>query len=76
MSKMGYSSLFTGFGVALVVLGLCFVFFSSFHIEPNISAAAILSIIGHYIEGIAVGAVFVSVGVLVTVFGVKKSEKV
>jgi FtsH-binding integral membrane protein len=75
MSKMGYGSIFTGFGVALIVVGLAFSYFSSFHIEPTSPAANILSVIGHYLEGIAIGAVFVSVGVLMAVFGLKNTQK-
>ena len=69
---MGYGSIFTGFGVALIVIGLAFGYFSSFHIEPTSPTASILSVIGHYLEGIAIGAVFVSVGVLTSVFGVAR----
>ncbi len=76
MSKTGYGSIFTGFGVALILTGLAFGYFSSFHIEPTSPTANILSVIGHYLEGIAIGTVFVSVGVLMAVFGVKKSDKV
>jgi FtsH-binding integral membrane protein len=75
MSKMGHGSIFTGFGVALILTGLGFVFFSSFHIEPTSPAANILLVIGHYLEGIVIGAVFVSVGVLVAVFGLKNTQK-
>jgi hypothetical protein len=64
MVKIRHGSIFTGIGVSLIVLGLAFGFFSSFHIEPTAPTAATLSDIGHYLEGIAIGAANVAVGVL------------
>ena len=75
MSKIRYGSIFAGFGVALTVLGLCFVFFSSFHIEPTAPTVNTISVIGHYLEGIAIGTVFVSVGVLMAVFAFCRNPK-
>jgi heme A synthase len=73
MNKMEKASIFKALGITLVVMGLAFVFFSSYHIDPNTPTDAVLSVIGHYLEGIAMGAVFVTSGILMVVFGMKKS---
>jgi hypothetical protein len=64
MAKMRHGSIFEGIGITLLVIGFTFVCFSSFYVEPTVPTATVLSVIGHYLMGIAIGAVFAAVGVL------------
>jgi hypothetical protein len=74
MFKGWTGSLLTGIGAALIVLGLSFCFSSSFYVDGYLPATAILDVIGHYLEGIAIGCVFLASGVILVVFGIKKSQ--
>jgi hypothetical protein len=74
MFKGGNESLLTGMGVALIVLGLGFCFFSSFYVDGYLPAAAVFDVIGHYLEGIAIGCAFIASGVILVVFGIEKSQ--
>jgi hypothetical protein len=73
MAKAGYGSIFKGFGIALIVLGLGFVFLTRYYIDGNLPVTAVLDVIAHYLGGIAIGVVFVAVGVSMVVFGVRKT---
>jgi amino acid transporter len=74
MFKGWTGSLLTGIGAALIVLGLSFCFSSSFYVDGYLPAAAVLDVIGHYLEGIAIGCAFLASGVILVVFGIKKSQ--
>jgi hypothetical protein len=74
MFKGWTGSLLTGIDAALIVLGLSFCFSSSFYVDGYLPAAAVLDVIGHYLEGIAIGCAFLASGVILVVFGIKKSQ--
>jgi multisubunit Na+/H+ antiporter MnhB subunit len=72
--KTEVAPLFTGLGVGLVVLGLSFCFFSSYYIEGKLPVEVVINVISHYLVSIAVGCAFLGLGVVLIVFGIKKSQ--
>jgi cell division protein FtsX len=73
MGKMDNGLIIAGVGVVLIAVGLVFGYLSGIHIEHTVTALNFLSSVVDYLESIVISGVLMAAGVLMVIFGLKKS---
>jgi MFS superfamily sulfate permease-like transporter len=65
------NSVFVGIGIALIIIGLGFGYFSGVTMEHSATSVNMTSVIANFLKDIAIAAALVVVGGLMVIFGIK-----